>query len=357
MNQKDVPSLGEILELLESRYGDLSLDELRTLAREDGLGEVLDEVEGLLEVHPELLAAYAAGFPGDPDQDGIDVMPPAPRPETLKVELDGEIFFDQKECLKTCAGNCCKSMNYLMISLPDICRIVSSPAARRFGVQSTDDLFRREPPLVHLFFNEEYGLYLPYIRFVPMGADACTRPEDAPGSVCPFLAPIEEVGAYHRKAVPEWAGKQAHGCLLLRHKPKICRLSPVGKSAGLVTGRVVYEYRPPSRDCPACEARVSIRLADYLAAAVLPGEDKLDASFHRILMAERRPLGQDDSRRYNEIMKQLYNIDGLLARYDADQSQRHTIAALIDLAFEASRGNFVPYDDLLQALSRARNGR
>lgn len=357
MNPKDKASLRHILEFMEGRYGNLSLDQMKALVRADGFGDLVDEAEEMIGAYLELMARYATAFPDEFDHEGVEVMPPARHSEALKVELDGEILFDQKACLKTCAGNCCRGMNYLMISLPDIYRIVSSPAAKLFGVHSTEDLFRRDPPLVKLFFNEEYGLYLPYIRFLAVGADAKTLPEDAPGSVCPFLAPIEEVCAYHGRTVPEWAGEQAQGCILMRHKPKICRLSPVGKSAGLVTGRVIYEYLPPSRECPACDTNVSIKLGDYLAAAVLAGEDKLDASLHRMVMTDKRPLQREELGRYQEILKEMYNIDGLLARHGIERCHRPSLATVIDIAVEASHGNFVPYDDFVRALVRTSDKR
>ncbi|MBI4871586.1 MAG: hypothetical protein HY814_08460 [Candidatus Riflebacteria bacterium] len=336
MDFKDDPLFAQIFELLHERYGELSPEEMKSFARLDGLGDLLEEVEEMVAADPELVAACATGFPAGLVNDGVDVMPASEHPVTLHLELDDEILFDQKECLRTCAGNCCKGKNYLMIGLPDIFRIVSAPAMKRLGVHSTDDLYRRDPPLVQLFFNEEYGLFLPYLRFLAVGADRATSPEDAPQSVCPFLAAIEEVCSYNGKKVPDWAGQQAQGCVLLRHKPKVCRLSPVGKCAGLVTGRLTYEYAPPALECPACQTRVSIKLTDHLSGATLRGEDSLDARLHRIVMTREVPLSLGQRGRYEEILKEMYNIDELLASYGIDRCQRPSLDAVIDIAVQAS---------------------
>ena len=53
-------------------------------------------------------------------------------------------------------------------------------------------LLQKQELLVELFYNEEYKIYLPYIRYLPEGADLLTLPEDAEGSICPFLRPIQE---------------------------------------------------------------------------------------------------------------------------------------------------------------------
>ena len=241
-----------------------------------------------------------------------------------------------------------------MISIADIYRIVSSRAAKRSGIHSTDDLFQRDPPLVEVFFNSEYGLYLPYIRFAADGGDPRARPEDAPGSVCPFLVPIKELFAFQGKEVPAWAGKQAMGCILGRHKPKICRLSPVGKSMGLVTGRESYEYAPPSLDCPACDTNVSVKVADYLADAELPGEKRLDEHSHRILISTaKRALDEAKRRRFNQILQQLYNIDGLLFQHGLEVHQRPGLERVVEIGVRAARGDFAAYEGLIAELSQA----
>ena len=42
-----------ILQKLMERYGDLSFDELKARMREDGLGELVDSVEEMIEQDPE----------------------------------------------------------------------------------------------------------------------------------------------------------------------------------------------------------------------------------------------------------------------------------------------------------------
>lgn len=347
--------LDRIFRALKSRYGHLSEDEMTALMRQDGWGNLVDQIQEEFEHSPELVRELLRVFPmaDPPVEDGEGVMPVRPRTEAMLVEPDGEIRFDQEACLRSCEGNCCKGKGYLMIGMPDILRIVSSKAARLFEVRSTDDLFRRDPPLVELFFSEEYRLYLPYLRFSPTGSDPRARPEDAPGNVCPFLFPIGEVCSFHGREVPSWASPGARGCILMRHKPGICRASPVGRCAGMVTGKEHYEYAPPALDCPACDTDVSIPLRDHLERSVLPGERELERRFHRILMTlQPRPLAKRSRRRFDEILKQLYNIDGLLLRHGVDLTHRPHPMVLTEMAVRASRGDFAPYDELVEELTR-----
>lgn len=284
-------------------------------------------------------------------------MPPTPEAEALPVEIDDEIFFDERACFRSCTGKCCRGKNYLMINIVDIYRIVSSPAAKLLNVRSTDDLFRRYPPLVQLFFNSEYGLYFPYIRYAPVGADPDVLPEDAPDSVCPFLFPVDRVFSLHHKKMPEWACDEADGCILMQDKPKVCRLSPIGKHTGLVAGMVSYVYAPPALDCPACETNVRVKLADYIEKAELPGEREQDERFHQVLMkAAGQAPDQEQRQRFYEIMRQVYNIDGLLLRHGIDLQHRPGIDLLVEICAIASRGNFDPYDELVEKLLHHTSG-
>ena len=342
-----------ILQQLMARYGHLSLDEMKARLKEEGLGKFLDMTEALMENHPEIAKSVSQISPFGPmDDNGLGVMPPVPEVEALPIELDDDIFFDQKACLVSCAGNCCKSKNYLMISIADIYRIVfSSPAKKILGIHSTDDLFSRDPPLVQSFFNSEYGLYLPYIRFAPVDAEPDVPPENAPDSVCPFLFPIGKVYSFHQKELPKWANMEAKGCILMKNKPVVCRLSPVGKLSGLVTSRVSYVYAIPAADCPACETDVTIKLADYLKEARLPGERTQDERIHKILMkTTKHALDHKAQQRYNEILQQLYNIDQLLIRLDLDPLHRPGFPRLVEIGAHAAQGHFDPYDELVEEL-------
>jgi hypothetical protein len=90
------------------------------------------------------------------------------------------------------------SLNHSAESYPDIFKLLASPAARHLNLYSTCDLFDRKPQIIELFATEEYDLFLPYLRFLPVGAEPDTRPEDAASSICPFLYPIADVFAFHK---------------------------------------------------------------------------------------------------------------------------------------------------------------
>lgn len=197
-------------------------------------------------------------------------------------------------------------------------------------------------------------MFFPFLRFLPMDADAQTRPEDAQGSVCPFLQPIEKVYECHRKDLPSWASKEAMGCLLMADKPGVCRLSPLGKMRGMVTGNLTYEYAPPARDCPACQTDVEVKVSDFLSCATSSAEEKKEAHFHKLLMSYQgsenaQGLNRD---RFHGIVKQIYNIDGLLHRYALGTEHRPPLTRLMESTFAASRGNFGPYEELLDELGK-----
>ena len=341
-----------IFQEVMERYGHLSMDELKAHLREEGHGDVVDFAQECLENNPELMEeiARSSSF-GLPVDEGAGVMPSMPEVEALPVELEDPIFFDKQACLRSCSGNCCRNKNYLMIGITDIYRMVTSPAATRLGIRSTNDLFEGDPPLVQVFYNEEYEMFLPYLRYWPEGAAANTPPEDAPGSVCPFLMPIDQVYSRHGLAAPAGAGVDAQGCVLLRDKPRVCRLSPVGQFTGMETGTISYAYVPPARDCPACDTDVSIRLADHLEDVDLAGEREQDRRFLRILKDRgQRPLNKDQRTRYHDIIRQAYNIDGLLLRHDVDLRHRPSLERLVEVCMKAAGGDFVPFDDLVEEL-------
>ncbi|MBA7709638.1 hypothetical protein ES703_118560 [subsurface metagenome] len=344
----------QILEMLLAKYGHLSYSKLKEALRKDGLGEFVDAIENdadLMGLLAEISQEYG--------QDGLDdseygIIPStAQQMRGIPVEYYGTFNFDPQACLKTCKGNCCKNKNYLMINITDIFKILSSEGAQFFDIRSTIDLFDRKPPFIELFYVEEYRLFLPYIRYLPVNADVHTRPEDSQGSICPFLHPIHEVYAYHKKALPQWAGKDALGCILMADKPTICRLSPLGKSSGMVTGKVTYEYLKPALDCPACETDVELKVSDYVSSVVSSSEQQQQERFHEMLMSYyRAETSQElDQERFNEIIKHVYNIDGLLYQYGLGSEHRPHVGQLVEIVFAASHGDFSVYEQFIDELS------
>lgn len=342
----------QILEMLLAKYGHLSYSELTETLRKDGLGEFVDAIENnahLMGLIAETSNEFSPDVLGDTDYGII--------PSTLQqirgipVEPHGTFPFDTQACLKRCRGNCCKDKNYLMINIADIFRILSSRGAQFFGICSTIDLFDRKPPFVELFYSEEYKFFLPYIRYLPVDADAYTRPEDAKESICPFLRPIKEVYSYHKRELPHWASKDALGCLLMEDKPTVCRLSPLGKCSGMITGKVTYEYLSPAIDCPACETDIEVKVSDYVSSIVSSSEQKQQEHFHKMLMSYNAETSKElDQDRFNKIVKQVYNIDVLLNQYGLSSEHRPQLEDLVEMVFAASRGDFSRYEQFIDGL-------
>ncbi len=343
----------QILEMLLAKYGHLSYSKLTEALRKDGLEELVDAIENdahLMGLIAEISQEFCPDGLDDPEY-GI-IPSTVQQIRGIPVEYHRTFNFDPQACLKTCKGNCCKNKNYLMINITDIFKILSSEGAQFFDIRSTIDLFDRKPPFIELFYSEEYRLFLPYIRYLPVNADVHTRPEDAQGSICPFLHPIHEVYAYHKKALPQWAGKDALGCILMADKPTICRLSPLGKSSGMVTGKVTYEYLVPAQDCPACETDVELKVSDYVSSVVSSSEQQQQERFHEMLMSYyRAETSQElDQKRFNEILKHVYNIDGLLYQYGLDSKHRPGVEQLVEIVFAASHGDFSVYEQFIEGL-------
>lgn len=343
----------EILEMLLEKYGHLSYSELTEALRKDGLGEFVDAIENdpnLMELISEIAKESSTPLLGDVDygvipsiDQGISGTP---------VDYHGTFKFDPDACLKMCTGKCCKNKNYLMINISDIFRILSSKGAKFLKIGSTIDLFDPKPPLVELFYSEEFKLYLPYIRYLPLDADLNTRPEDAKASICPFLRPIKEVYSYHKRKLPQWAGEDALGCILMEDKPSICRLSPLGKCSGMSTGKVTYEYMPPAIDCPACDSDIDMKVSDYVSSVVSASEQKQQESFHRMLISCNSEASQKlDQTRFNEIIKQIYNIDRLLSKYGLGSKNRPQVDYLVEIIFRAANGDFSLYEHFIDRLS------
>ena len=343
----------KIMEGLLTKYGHLSDSELRDALRNDGLGKFVDAIEndpiimGLIdEISNELSSA------GKIDREFGIIHQNVQPIQGIPVDYHGTIYFDPNACIRSCEGNCCKNKNYLMINIGDIYRIVSSKVAIFWGIKSTIDLFDHQPPFIEIFYNEEYRWYFPYIRFLPTGMDITIRPEEAEGSVCPFLRPIDEVYKLHNKFVPSWVGKEAMGCMLMKDKPDICRLSPLGKCQGMVTGKVTYEYLPPALDCPACDTEIEIKVSDYLYPIISYKKHKQQLQFHKMLMANYHNETSYilDQERFHMIVIQVYNIDDLLSQHGLGIEHRPPVEQLIEIVFAASSGDYSIYEKFVEGL-------
>ncbi len=142
------------------------------------------------------------------------------------------------------------------------------------------------------------------------------------------------------------------GCMLMEDKPTICRLSPLGKSSGMVTGRVTYEYLPPALNCPACETEVEVKVSEYLSLMVSSSEQQQQERFHKMLMSyHQAEISQEfDQKHFNEIIRHLYNIDGLLSQYGRRIDERPPIDQLVEIMFAASYGDFSVYEQFIEDL-------
>ncbi|MCP4111908.1 MAG: hypothetical protein GY749_41330 [Desulfobacteraceae bacterium] len=345
----------QLTEMLLSKYGHLSYSELTETLRKDGLGKFVDQIEN----DPHLMKLITeSSHELTPEISGYGVIPSTMQEiHGIPVEYHGTFPFDAQACLTKCKGNCCKNKNYLMINISDIFRIISSDAAEYFDIHSTIDLFEGNPPFAELFYNEEYRFFFPYIRYLPTDGDVHTRPEDAGGSVCPFLRPITQVYEYHNKFFPQWINKDASGCMLMYDKPAICRLSPLGKNSGMITGNVTYEYLSPALNCPACETDVEIKVSEYVSLMISPSEEQEQERFHRILMSYSGSgsLRERDQHRFNEVVTHMYNIDRLLSEHGLGTEHRPQVDKLAEIVFAASHGDFSVYEQFIEDLRYKKN--
>ena len=335
---------------LMTRYGHLDPKQMEAELRKNGLGMFADFLSANSDVVEQMARELRDGV------DGKSGVIPSAQIHGVPLSAKGTFRFDNSACLQSCAGECCKHKNYLMITLPDIHNSISSRGGELLGIRSTRDLFEGKPPLLELFYSEEYQLFFHYIRYRPVGGDdATTPPEEAEDSVCPFLRPVKEVYELHAKNLPAqtWAG--AMGCMLMESKPFVCRCSPIGKMTGLETGKISYEYLPPALDCPACDSAKEVPVSDYISSIELPGEEAQGRCFHQVLMKNHKTARQAANREsFHAITKDIYNIDGMLARYGLDVEHRPGLAVLVEVMQLAAAGDFSGHEKLIRRFETAR---
>lgn len=332
---------------LAKRYGNLDMENLEIQLKKDGLGGFANILLQNREFFGQIARELSDGLEED-----IGVMP-TDNVSGIPLTAEDTFPFAPSACLQKCTGECCKHKNYLMITLADIYDMISSRGADFFGIRSTRDLFEGNPPLLELFFSEEYQLYFSYMRYLPVGTEEITtRPEDASDSICPFLRPINAVYDHHKMDLPAETCFGAMGCMFMESKPLICRASPLGMMTGLETGKVSYEYMPPALDCPACASSEKVLVVEYMASINLPGEEEQRRRFHKILMHSRKiPIRPRNKEKFRAVTKDIYNIDGLLARYGHGIEHRPNLETLTKIYFQAVKGDFSGYDELLDVLN------
>ena len=349
-----------ILKNLMDRFGHIEeLDQLQDVMRRDGFGEFIDAMndnpaimDSFLEEHREEIEQSLRHYKGSGTMSAQEPVQGRP------LGVNDAFKFDPGSCLTDCDGKCCKDRNYLMLSYRDIFRLLASPAAGHLNIYSTCDLFDRKPPIIEPFAAEEYDLFLPYLRFLPVGADPDTRPEDAGNSICPFLYPIADVFAFHKLQLPENTSCGAMGCMLMDNKPMICRLSPVAQNRGMITGRLSYEYMEPTRNCPGCATDIEIPLASYIRGVAPSSEERERELFHEMVMAHHASCNQgQDQQRFNSVLLEFYNIDHFLSLYGYTHMQRTGYTQLMEILIAAAEGDFALYDDFHQSLIHQTHGK
>jgi len=339
---------------LMNRYGHIKdIDQLKAALTKDGLGNLINQ----LEQNSELFDSFVEEHREEIDQSinkytGSGVMPVQEDVPAQILTASDSFKFDPHACLSRCDGACCKGRNYLMIVYPDILKIVDSPVASYLNIYSTSDLYDHHPPYIELFFNEEYDVYLPYLRYLPIGKDLDIPPEEAENNICPFLYPVDEIYSFYGLNIPQTASKNAMGCILMENKPLICRLSPVGQFRGMETGNVSYRYVQPKQNCPGCNTHKEIRLSNYIRDINLSSEESNRSLFHKVLITHHAWRKTDeDKNRFNSILLEFYNIDRLLSKHGQSPEKRPKCRHLMKVLIDAAKGDFALYDRFIKRLS------
>jgi len=345
----------QIFKELMDRYGHIEdVDQLKAALTKDGFGDIVSQLtqnselyDSFVEEHREEINQSIKKYKGS------GVMQAQEKIQAKRLDELDYFQFDPQACLSRCSGECCKGRNYLMIVYSDILKIVDSPVASYLNIHSTVDLFDHNPPYIELFLNEEYDLYLPYLRYLPLGCDLDIPPEQAENSICPFLYPIDEIYTLYGLTIPQDTAKDAMGCILMENKPLVCKLSPVSQSRGIETGNVYYNYVRPTKNCPGCKTQKEIQLLAYLSDLNLSSEDSSRSLFHTLVMVynEGFALDAEDKNRFHSILLEFYNIDHLLSAHGLGPEKRPKYRHLLKILIDAAIGDFSLYDRFIKRLS------
>ena len=270
----------------------------------------------------------------------------------LPIQMEETFQWNGKACIEECAGLCCKDRSYLMVSLHDILMILKSTYAKRIGIENTCDLFEDGIPFLCIKKITNFEIVIPYIRFWPIGAKMGILPEHAPSNMCPFLKPLGMVNAYHQEKTSDTNHPLAMGCILKDHKPDICKFSPIGLLRGMDTGILSYCFVKPHKVCPACNSRGKVKLKTYIKSlsGVNIGSKSL---FHEVAMRhyKRVKSGYDQSN-FNQILRNVYNIDRLLLDNNYSVKYRPPYRQLISILYEAAGGKFDLWEAFLNHLNK-----
>ncbi len=137
-------------------------------------------------------------------------------------------------------------------------------------------------------------------------------------------------------------------------KPSICRLSPVGQTRGMITGRLSYEYIEPAKNCSGCAADVEIPLPQYVNALLSSSDEEERALFHKMLMAHntRRQEGYDQ-KEFKSVLLEFYNIDRLLSKNEYAPKRRPSCGQLLKILIAAAQDDVSLYDEFVQSMNES----
>ena len=339
-----------------NQYGHIEdLEQLKAALTKDGFGDIVN----MLTQNSELYDSFIEDHREEINQSilkykGSGVMPAQENFQAKRLDESDYFKFDPQACLSQCNGECCKGRNYQMILYPDILKIVDSPVASYMNIHSTIDLFDHKPPYIELFLNEEYDLFLPYLRYLPLGSDLDIPPEQAENSICPFLYPIDEIYTFYGLNIPQDTSKDAMGCILMENKPFVCKLSPVSQSRGMETGNVSHNYVRPTKNCPGCKTNKEIQLLTYLNDINISSENDNRSLFHTLAMTHYEGFEVvKDKNRFNTILLEFYNIDHLLSVHGLTPEKRPRYRHLMKILIDAAKGNFSLYERFIKRLSNS----
>jgi len=83
-----------------------------------------------------------------------------------------------------------------------------------------------------------------------------------------------------------------------------------------------------------------MKVCDYVSSVFSASEQKQQESSHRMLISCNSEASQKlDQTRFNEIIKQIYNIDRLLSKYGLGLKNRPQVDYLVEIIFRAANGD------------------